>query len=110
LLIPSRRAGEALRAADAEEIVAGFPDGLDEMIGARGREVSGGQRQRLSLARALALAADALLLDEPTSAVDTHTEACITELVAETRRGKTTVVFTESPLWTRVADEVITCR
>jgi ABC-type multidrug transport system fused ATPase/permease subunit len=109
-LIPSRRAGEALRAADAEEIVAGFPDGLDEMIGARGREVSGGQRQRLILARALALAADALLLDEPTSAVDTHTEACITELVAETRRGKTTVVFTESPLWTRVADEVITCR
>jgi len=109
-LIPRDRAGDALWAADAGDIVAGFPDGLDELIGERGREVSGGQRQRLSLARALALDADTLLLDEPTSAVDTHTEARITARVAELRRGKTTVVFTDSPLWTKVADEVITCR
>ncbi|KAA9161095.1 ABC transporter ATP-binding protein [Amycolatopsis acidicola] len=109
-LVPSQRAEEALWAADAGDIVAGFPDGLDELIGERGREVSGGQRQRLSLARALALDADTLLLDEPTSAVDTHTEARITERIAELRRGRTTVVFTESPLWTLAADEVITCR
>ncbi|HVV09613.1 ABC transporter ATP-binding protein [Amycolatopsis sp.] len=109
-LVPRQRAEEALWAADAGDIVAGFPDGLDELIGERGREVSGGQRQRLSLARALALDADTLLLDEPTSAVDTHTEARITERIAEARRGRTTVVFTESPLWTIVADEVITCR
>ncbi|NKQ55941.1 ABC transporter ATP-binding protein [Amycolatopsis sp. K13G38] len=109
-LIPRERAEDALWAADAGDIVAGFPDGMDELIGERGREVSGGQRQRLSLARALALDADTLLLDEPTSAVDTHTEARIAERVAELRRGRTTVVFTESPLWTKLADEVITCR
>ncbi|WP_236790492.1 ABC transporter ATP-binding protein [Amycolatopsis sp. GM8] len=109
-LVPEQRAESGLSAADADDIVAGFPDGLDELIGERGREVSGGQRQRLSLARALVLDADTLLLDEPTSAVDTHTEARITERIAELRRGKTTVVFTESPLWTLVADEVISCR
>jgi ABC-type multidrug transport system fused ATPase/permease subunit len=109
-VIPAQRVDDALWAADAGDIVAGFPDGLDELIGERGREVSGGQRQRLNLARALAIDADTLLLDEPTSAVDTHTEARITERIAISRRGKTTIVFTESPLWTLVADEVITCR
>jgi len=106
---PAERAVTALRAADAEDIVEGLPAGMDEVIGERGREVSGGQRQRLNLARALALDADTLLLDEPTSAVDAHTEARITGRVAELRRGRTTVVFTESPLWKAVADEVITC-
>ncbi|RZQ65281.1 ABC transporter transmembrane domain-containing protein [Amycolatopsis suaedae] len=95
----------ALTAADADDIVAALPGGLDESIGERGREVSGGQRQRLNLARALATDADVLLLDQPTSAVDAHTEARIAQRVAELRRGKTTVVFTQSPLWMNVADE-----
>jgi ABC-type multidrug transport system fused ATPase/permease subunit len=97
----------ALSAADADDIVAALPDGLDELIGERGREVSGGQRQRLSLARALATDADVLLLDEPTSAVDAHTEARITERVSALRGGRTTVVFSQSPLWSSVADELI---
>lgn len=97
----------ALFAADADDIVEGLPNGVDELIGERGREVSGGQRQRLSLARALAIDADVLVLDEPTSAVDAHTEARITERVAKLRQGKTTVVFSQSPLWTVVADEVL---
>lgn len=92
-------------AADADDIVAGFPEGLDELLGERGREVSGGQRQRLNLARSLAIDADVLLLDEPTSAVDAHTEARISRRVAELRRGRTTVVFSRSPLWQAVADE-----
>lgn len=108
-LVPQERIEAALWAADAGDIVDALPNGLDELIGERGREVSGGQRQRLSLARALALDADTLLLDEPTSAVDTHTEARISERVAGLRRGRTTVVFSESPLWTSVADEVIVC-
>ncbi|UJW34031.1 ABC transporter ATP-binding protein/permease [Saccharothrix sp. AJ9571] len=99
--------GAALTAADADDIVDALPLGLDELIGERGREVSGGQRQRLNLARALALDADVLLLDEPTSAVDAHTEARITERVAELRRGRTTVVFSQSPLWRAVADEYV---
>ncbi|WP_216211428.1 ABC transporter transmembrane domain-containing protein [Amycolatopsis aidingensis] len=97
----------ALAAADAEDIVRGMPNGLDEHIGERGREVSGGQRQRLNLARALAADADVLVLDEPTSAVDAHTEARITERVARLRRGRTTVVFSQSPLWMAVADETV---
>ncbi|GAB3485628.1 ABC-type multidrug transport system fused ATPase/permease subunit [Amycolatopsis cihanbeyliensis] len=97
----------ALTAADAEDIVRGLPAGLDERIGERGREISGGQRQRLNLARALAVDADVLVLDEPTSAVDAHTEARITERVAALRRGRTTVVFSQSPLWMNVADEAV---
>ncbi|MGV9293646.1 ABC transporter ATP-binding protein [Amycolatopsis sp. NPDC003676] len=97
----------ALHAADAEDIVEALPRGVDELIGERGREVSGGQRQRLSLARALATDADVLLLDEPTSAVDAHTEARITQRAKELRNGRTTVVFSQSPLWRNVADEVV---
>ncbi|WP_033290142.1 ABC transporter ATP-binding protein [Amycolatopsis jejuensis] len=97
----------ALHAADAEDIVEALPRGVDELIGERGREVSGGQRQRLSLARALATGVDVLLLDEPTSAVDAHTEARITRRVKELRSGRTTVVFSQSPLWRNVADEVV---
>jgi ABC-type multidrug transport system fused ATPase/permease subunit len=108
-IVPEDRVEDALWAADAADIIEGLPNGLDELIGERGREVSGGQRQRLSLARALALDADTLLLDEPTSAVDTHTEARITTRIAQLRRGRTTVIFSESPLWSAVADEVITC-
>lgn len=100
----------ALFAADADDIVEGLPEGVDELIGERGREVSGGQRQRLSLARALSIDADVLVLDEPTSAVDAHTEARITERVAKLRQGKTTVVFSQSPLWTHVADEVLSLK
>jgi ABC-type multidrug transport system fused ATPase/permease subunit len=97
----------ALYAADAEDIIEGLPHGVDEVIGERGREVSGGQRQRLSLARALATDADVLLLDEPTSAVDAHTEARITQRAKELRTGRTTVVFSQSPLWRNVADEIV---
>ncbi|MET9264750.1 ABC transporter ATP-binding protein [Amycolatopsis sp. NPDC004079] len=97
----------ALHAADADDIVEALPRGVDELIGERGREVSGGQRQRLSLARALATDADVLLLDEPTSAVDAHTEARITQRAKELRNGRTTVVFSQSPLWRNVADEVV---
>lgn len=94
----------ALHAADAYDVLDALPAGsvLDE----RARSLSGGQRQRLLLARALCSDADVLVLDEPTSAVDAHTEARIVERVRELRSGRTTVVRTESPLWTRVADSV----
>lgn len=105
-----RRGGDvdkALWAADADDILAGLPQGLGEYIGERGREVSGGQRQRLSLARALVTDPDVLVLDEPTSAVDAHTEARITERVAALRRGRTTIVFAQSALWDAAADHVL---
>jgi ABC-type multidrug transport system fused ATPase/permease subunit len=96
----------ALLAADAMDVVDGLEHGTDEYLAERGRTLSGGQRQRMLLARALSFDADVLVLDEPTSAVDAHTEARIVQRVAELRRGRTTVVFSQSPLWTRIADKV----
>jgi ABC-type multidrug transport system fused ATPase/permease subunit len=98
---------EALEAAAATEIVDGFPAGLDEVLGERGREVSGGQRQRLALTRVLLTDADVLVLSEPTSAVDAHTEAWIAARVAVLRRGRTTVVLSQGPPWRHVADHLI---
>jgi len=96
----------ALWVADAMDVVDGLEHGLDEHLAERGRTLSGGQRQRMLLARALSADADVLILDEPTSAVDAHTEARIAQRVAELRQGRTTVVVSQSPLWTRVADRV----
>ncbi|SMC93852.1 ABC-type multidrug transport system, ATPase and permease component [Kibdelosporangium aridum] len=98
----------ALWAADAMDVVDGLEHGTDEYLAERGRTLSGGQRQRMLLARALSFDADVLVLDEPTSAVDAHTEARIAQRVAELRQGRTTVVFSQSPLWTGVADRVYT--
>jgi ABC-type multidrug transport system fused ATPase/permease subunit len=99
--------GTALDAAAATEIVDGFPAGLDETLGERGREISGGQRQRLALTRTLLTDADVLVLSEPTSAVDAHTEAWIAARVAVLRRGRTTVVLTQGAPWRHVADHVV---
>jgi len=98
----------ALWAADATDVVAGLPDGTAQRLTEQGRELSGGQRQRLMLARALSVDPDVLVLDEPTSAVDAHTEARIARRVARLRRGRTTVVISHSPLWAAVADHLET--
>ncbi|GAB4001984.1 ABC transporter ATP-binding protein [Glycomyces albus] len=93
------RVRESVRAASAEDIVDTLPDGLDTEVVNQIRTLSGGQRQRLRLARALAAAPEVLLAHEPSSAVDSHTEARIVERVAELRTGLTTAVATTSPLW-----------
>nr|WP_317891403.1 ATP-binding cassette domain-containing protein [Saccharopolyspora pogona] len=94
----------ALHAADARDVMSALP--ADGLLDERARSLSGGQRQRLLLARALCADADVLILDEPTSAVDAHTEVRIAERVSEFRRGRTTVVLSQSPLWKAVADQV----
>ncbi|MFF4586113.1 ABC transporter transmembrane domain-containing protein [Streptomyces sp. NPDC001388] len=82
-------------------------DPMDARITERGRSLSGGQRQRLALARSLLTDPEVLVLDEPTSAVDSHTEARIAEGLRELRSGRTTVVFTSSPLLLDRADRVV---
>ncbi|MFF0764039.1 ABC transporter transmembrane domain-containing protein [Streptomyces sp. NPDC003737] len=82
-------------------------DPMDARITERGRSLSGGQRQRLALARSLITDPQVLVLDEPTSAVDSHTEARIAEGLRALRADRTTVVFTSSPLVLDRADRVV---
>ncbi|GAA1442755.1 ABC transporter ATP-binding protein [Mycobacterium cookii] len=101
------QAEHALRVANAEDVYDALPEGWQGQLDERGRGLSGGQRQRVVLARAVAADPPVLVLVEPTSAVDAHTEARIAERVAATRRGRTTVVMTVSPLWLHHADRVV---
>jgi ABC-type multidrug transport system fused ATPase/permease subunit len=96
----------ALETASATEIVVALPDGLATVLPERGRNLSGGQRQRLLLAQALVADPEVLVLDDPTSAVDAHTEASIGGALAGLRQGRTTVICTTSPLLLSHADRV----
>jgi len=98
---------EALAVADARDVLESLPEGLDGEITEKGRSLSGGQRQRVALARATFTAAPVLLLVEPTSAVDAHTERRIAANLSRHRRGATTVVVSASPLVLEHADEVV---
>lgn len=104
----TREAAEAaLWAASADDVFDSVPDGWAGVLDERGRGLSGGQRQRLVLMRALAADPEVLVLVEPTSAVDAHTEARIAERLGVARQGRTTVVMTASPLLLHHADEVV---
>ncbi|MER8187337.1 ABC transporter ATP-binding protein [Kitasatospora sp. NPDC094015] len=106
---------EALAAAQAGDVLDALVDGSPECAGdamaaritERGRSLSGGQRQRLALARSLVADPPVLVLDEPTSAVDAHTESRIAAGLGEVRAGRTTVVFATSPLLLDRADAVV---
>ncbi|EWT00040.1 multidrug ABC transporter permease [Intrasporangium oryzae NRRL B-24470] len=97
----------ALDVASGGDVLEALPGGLDNEVEERGRAFSGGQRQRLALARALLTDAETLVLVEPTSAVDAHTEARIAARLAEARAGRTTVVMSASPLILDRADHVV---
>ncbi|MER7759349.1 ABC transporter ATP-binding protein [Streptomyces sp. NPDC097619] len=110
--VPPERALDAARCGDVLDALAqaapeGVEDVMDARITERGRSLSGGQRQRLALARSLVTDPEVLVLDEPTSAVDSHTEARIAEGVAALRKGRTTVVLSSSPLLLDRADRVV---
>lgn len=96
----------ALHVADAADVLDSVPGGLNGQVEEKGRSLSGGQRQRVALARALLTQAEVLVLVEPTSAVDAHTEARIAARLVAERRGRTTVVVTASPLVLDAVDEV----
>lgn len=84
--------------------------GLDGWLTARGRSLSGGQRQRIAVARALLADPDVLVLDDPTSAVDAHTERAVIAGLSRRRRGRTTLVISQSPVVLVAMDEVAVIR
>ena len=97
----------ALEVVDAHDVLSSLDSGLAGMITEKGRSLSGGQRQRVALARALLTEAPALVLVEPTSALDSHTESRVARRLAAARRGRTTVLVTASPLVLEACDEVV---
>jgi ABC-type multidrug transport system fused ATPase/permease subunit len=90
-----------------QSLPAGVSDPMEAVLTERGRSLSGGQRQRMALARSLYVDPPVLVLDEPTSAVDAHTEARIADGLRLLRAGRTTVVFTSSPLMLDRAERVV---
>ncbi|MFI8348781.1 ABC transporter ATP-binding protein [Streptomyces sp. NPDC085596] len=94
-------------AARVDEVARSLPHGTATEVGEGGRSLSGGQRQRVLLARALRADPPVLVLHDPTTAVDAVTEARIAEGLREIRRGRTTVVVTNSPALLAVTDRVV---
>ncbi|MGW2598378.1 ABC transporter transmembrane domain-containing protein [Streptomyces klenkii] len=104
--LAAAQCGDVLTAlAQASPDASGDP--MRTRITERGRSLSGGQRQRLALARSLVTDPQVLVLDEPTSAVDSHTEARIADGLRALRQSRTTVVFSSSPLLLDRADRVV---
>jgi ABC-type multidrug transport system fused ATPase/permease subunit len=97
---------QAIDAAAARDIIEALPDQAGTSMAAGGREFSGGQQQRLRLARALMADPEVLILIDPTSAVDANTENQMAEGIARLRHGRATVVFTTSILLLNQADHV----
>lgn len=101
------RIAEAIESASASDILDSLEgDGYSAEVVERGRTLSGGQRQRLALARTLYVDAPIVILDEPTSAVDAHTEARIAQRLKSIRGDQTTIAVTNSPLILDHTDEV----
>jgi ATP-binding cassette, subfamily B, bacterial len=84
---------DAARQAYAHDFIAALPESYDAIIGERGATLSGGQRQRICLARAIIKRPSALILDEPTSAVDAESAALIHDALERLQQGKTTLVI-----------------
>jgi ATP-binding cassette subfamily B protein len=87
----------AATAAKAHEFITNLPNGYDTLVGERGMKLSGGERQRISLARAFLKDAPILILDEPTSSLDVHTEAAILDTIQELMQGRTTLMIAHRP-------------
>ncbi|WP_304999761.1 ATP-binding cassette domain-containing protein [Geodermatophilus marinus] len=88
------------------EVIAALPDGYDTVVGARGHRFSGGEKQRLAIARTLLRDPRVLVLDEATSALDTATERAVQEALDEAGRGRTTITVAHRLSTVRGADRI----
>ena len=96
----------AARAAQVHEVIAGLPEGYDTMVGSRGHRFSGGERQRIAIARTLLRDPPILVLDEATSALDTETERAVQVAFDGLASGRTTITIAHRLTTVRHADQI----
>jgi ATP-binding cassette subfamily B protein len=97
---------EAARRAQVHDVIAALPDGYDTVVGARGHRFSGGEKQRLAIARTLLRDPRVLVLDEATSALDNETERAVQAALDEAARGRTTITIAHRLSTVRDADRI----
>ena len=98
---------DALRRARLDTLIASLPEGLDTVVGERGYRFSGGERQRLTIARLLLTDPEVVILDEATSALDSTSEAAVQAALAEALEGRTALVIAHRLSTVRAADTIL---
>jgi ATP-binding cassette, subfamily B, bacterial len=98
---------EAARAAQIHELIASLPEGYDTPVGERGYRFSGGEKQRIAIARTILRNPPVLILDEATSALDTETERAVQAALDELSRGRTTIAIAHRLSTVRDADQIL---
>ncbi|MGX7678895.1 ABC transporter ATP-binding protein [Jatrophihabitans sp. DSM 45814] len=97
----------AARAARIDELITSLPEGYDTMVGARGYRFSGGERQRLAIARMILRNPPILVLDEATSALDNETERIVQKALEQLAQGRTTIAIAHRLSTVRHADQIV---
>ena len=98
---------EAARAAQVHEVIAALPEGYDTVVGERGFRFSGGEKQRIAIARTILRNPPVLVLDEATSALDVQTERAVEEALRRLAEGRTTIVIAHRLSTVREADQIV---
>ena len=98
---------DAARAAQIHETIVALPEGYDTVVGERGFRFSGGEKQRIAIARTILRNPPVLVLDEATSSLDVQTERAVGEALARLEQGRTTLVIAHRLSTVRDADQIV---